>query len=133
MHQFQTMEEEKFVASRKCTLQKTECSEPYWKKPRLTQFPLLEIQVWFQIHSPNLKGKTFFGHQSVPMWTGWNTRKHTKTSPQQLVCYIGHIQLHPTRADIVKKTLKHSQVVAEEYRQKYALVTYDLASVSKQG
>ena len=45
MHQFQTMEEEKFVASRKHTLQKTECLEPYWKKPRLTVSPFRNISM----------------------------------------------------------------------------------------
>ena len=65
--------------------------------------------------------------QSVSMWTGWNTRKHTKTSPQQLVCYMKHIQLPSTRADVVKETLKRSQIVAKECGQKYASVTYDLA------
>ena len=38
-----------------------------------------------------------------------------------------HIQLPPTRADVVKETLKSSQIVAKECGQKYALVTYDLA------
>ena len=38
-----------------------------------------------------------------------------------------HIQLPPTRADVVKEILKSSQIVAKECGQKYALVTYDLA------
>ena len=61
------------------------------------------------------------------MWTGWNTRKHTKTSPQQLFSYMKYIQLPPTRVNVVKETLKHSRIVAKECGQKYALVTYDLA------
>ena len=38
-----------------------------------------------------------------------------------------HIQLPPTRADVVKDTLKRSKIVANECGQKYTLVTYDLA------
>lgn len=62
--------------------------------------------------------------QSVPMW---NKRKHTNTSPRQLVCYMKHKQLLPTRADVVKETLKRSKVVVEECGNKYALATYGLA------
>ena len=38
-----------------------------------------------------------------------------------------YIQLPPTTADVVKETLKRSQIVAKECGQKYPLVTYDLA------
>ena len=31
--------------------------------------------------------------QSVPMWARKNNRKYTETSPQQLVCYMKHMQL----------------------------------------
>ena len=49
--------------------------------------------------------------QSVPMCTGWKTRKHAETSPQQPVCYMKHIQLPPTKADVVKETLKHFKLL----------------------
>ena len=53
-------------------------------------------------------------------------KETTEKSPQQLVCYMKHIQLPPVRADVVKETLKRSQIVAKECGQKYASVTYDL-------
>ena len=57
----------------------------------------------------------------------WVEHKETyKVSPQQLVWYMKYMQLRPTRADVVKETLKRSQIVAKECGQKYALVTYDL-------
>ena len=55
----------------------------------------------------------FYNIESVSIWTGWNTRKYTETSPQQLVCYMKHMQLFPTRTDVVKETLKHPQIVAK--------------------
>ena len=69
----------------------------------------------------------FNSFQSIPTQTGWNTKKHTETSPQKLVCYIKQTQLSPTWANLVKETLKRSQVVAEECGPKYSLVTYGLA------
>ena len=71
---------------------------------------------------------SFDNIQCITIWTGWDIRKRTKTSPQQLVCYMNQEQLPPTRADVVKETLKFSQVAEEEYGQKYNLVTYDLAT-----
>ena len=69
----------------------------------------------------------FNSFQSIPTWTGWNTKKHTETSPQKLVCYMKQMQLSPTWASLVKETLKGSQVVAEECGPRYSLVTYGLA------
>ena len=54
-------------------------------------------------------------------------RKYTATSPKQIVCYMKHIELPPTRADVFKEILKLSQVVTEECGYKCTLVTYDLA------
>ena len=38
-----------------------------------------------------------------------------------------NISLPPTREDVVKKTLKRSPPTAQEYGDKYAIATYDLA------
>ena len=52
------------------------------------------------------------------MWTTSKARKHTKTPPQQLFCYMKHMQLPPAKADVFKETTKSSQVIAEECGQK---------------
>ena len=54
---------------------------------------------------------------TLPMRTAWNSRMIEETSPQQTVCYMKHIQLPPTRTDIVQETLKRYQAVAEECGQ----------------
>ena len=41
--------------------------------------------------------------------------------------YIQHTKLPPTRNDVVKETLRQSEIVASECNEPYALVTYDLA------
>ena len=45
-----------------------------------------------------------------------------------------HIKLPPNRNDVVKETLRQSQIVASECNEPYALVTYDLtvAKIAKQ-
>ena len=45
-----------------------------------------------------------------------------------------HIKLPPNRNDVVKETLRQSQIVASECSESYALVTYDLtvAKIAKQ-
>ena len=58
---------------------------------------------------------------NVPMWVGWNSHL------QQRVCYMKHIQLPPTRLDVVRETLKRSQDVSDECGQTHRIVTYDLA------
>ena len=62
----------------------------------------------------------------VPMWIGWNTRRSENNPAKQRVCCMKPIQLPPTRIDFVKKTIHPSQIVAKEFGQGYALVTYDL-------
>ena len=121
-----------------CGIKKThhvedpECLEPNWKKPRLTQFPFFRNITMIPNTFTKFKMEdllwiaAFNNIQSVPMWTGWNTRKHTEVSPQQLAWYMKYMRLPLTRADVVKETLKRSQIVAKECGQKYALVTYDL-------
>ena len=61
------------------------------------------------------------------MWHGWNSLKEVDINPQQKVFYMQHIKLPPTRNDVVKETLRRSQIVASECNEPYALVTYDLA------
>ena len=60
------------------------------------------------------------------MWIGWNTRRSENNPAKQRVYCMKPIQLPPTRIDFVKKTIHPSQIVAKEFGQGYALVTYDL-------
>ena len=53
--------------------------------------------------------------------------KGVDINPQQKVFYIQHIKLPKTRNDVVKDTLRQSQIVASKCNEPYALVTYDLA------
>ena len=69
----------------------------------------------------------------IAMWIGWNTLAKPSSLKQRL-CYMKHIQLPPTRTDVVKKTMKRSKLVAKNCNQQYVIVTYDLAiaKVAKQ-
>ena len=114
--------------------------EPYWKKPKQTNFDFFHYTVtpntsyviakqldmiWMMI--VNLTDT------KIPMWLGWNSL--SKTVPiKQRVCYMKHIQLPPTRTDVVKETMKRSQAVSKDCGQQFTVVTYDLAiaKVAKQ-
>ena len=89
----------------------TEWLELCWKKPRLAKCPFLRNitmipNTFTKFKTEDLPWVAAFNNiQSDPMWTRWNTREHTETSPQQLVSYMKHIQLPPTGIDVVKETL----------------------------
>ena len=57
---------------------------------------------------------------TIPFWTGWNSLRITEANPKQVVCYMDHIQLPPTRLDVVMETLKRSQAVARECVEQYS-------------
>ena len=63
----------------------------------------------------------------APMWAGWNTQQYPESIKKKVVCYMQNIRLPRGREDVVKETLKRSQVVAKECGAEYAIVTYDLA------
>ena len=53
--------------------------------------------------------------------------RFTDTSPKQIVHYMNHIRYPPTRNDVVKETMVRSQQVSKKCKQRYTIVTYDLA------
>ena len=120
-------------------LYNTEEIQPYWKKPRMSQFPYIKTIVFGpeSLHKycdyDTLWMIAFNKNDKIPMWTGWNTSQ-TKEANLQKIGYMKHIQLPPTRADVMRETLIRSQTVAAECGQEDALVTYDLAiaKVAKQ-
>ena len=61
------------------------------------------------------------------MWHGWNSLHEVDINPKQKVFYMKSIRLPPTRNDVVKETLRRSQILAHECNEDHALVTYDLA------
>ena len=113
-------------------LYNTEEVQPYWKKPKMSQFPYVKTIVFGpeSLHKycdyDTLWMIAFNKNDKIPMWTGWNTSK-VKEENLQRVGYMKHIQLPPTRADVIRETLVRSQTVAAECGQEDALVTYDLA------
>ena len=111
-----------------------ETIEPYYKKPKISQhdftFNKLLPPKSFSVYSTRnvlwTIGKSVSPHD-LPMWHGWNSLHEVDINPKQNVFYMQHIKLPPTRNDVVKETLRRSQIVAEECHEDYALVTYDLA------
>ena len=106
--------------------------QPYWKKPKMSQFPQLKTIIFspesFHVYQDldTLWMIAFNNSYNTPMWTGFNTQ-HTYETNHQEVGYMKHIKLPPTRYDVVRETLVRSQAVAKECGQSQALVTYDLA------
>ena len=106
--------------------------QPYWKKPKMFQFPQLKTIIFspesFHVYQDldTLWMIAFNNSNSIPMWTGFNTQRTCETNHQR-VGYMKHIKLPPTRYDVVRETLARSQAVAKECGQSQALVTYDLA------
>lgn len=111
-----------------------QCIEPYYKKPRISDHDFknekFEPPKTFSILS-NKRSlwslARYLFPNDVPMWNGWNSIHIDDDSHKQVVCYMDHIQLPPTRYDVVKETLRRSQKVSKECNENYAIVTYDLA------
>ena len=86
-------------------LYNTEEIQPYWKKPRISQFPYIKAIVFGpeSLHKycdyDTLWMIAFNKKDKIPMWTGWNTSE-TKEANLQKIGYMKHIQLPPTRAVI---------------------------------
>lgn len=63
----------------------------------------------------------------VPMWVGFNSRIDDSNSPKQIISYLTPINSSPTNTSVVLETMKRSFEIAEELKQPYIQVTYDLA------
>ncbi|CAH0396002.1 unnamed protein product [Bemisia tabaci] len=68
----------------------------------------------------------FFQVPKTPMWVGFNSRVTVDLQPRQKVCYLTPINSSPTDKSVVAETLRQSLKIAEELRQGYIQVTYDL-------
>ena len=99
--------------------------QPYWKKPKMSQFPQLKTIIFspesFHVYQDldTLWMIAFNNLYSIPMWTGFNTQRTYETNHQR-VGYMKHIKLPPTRYDVVRETLVRSQAVAKECGQSQA-------------
>ena len=123
-----------------CQFSKASCNvkndtiEPYYKNPKISEHEFASQELLppasFSVYNTRnilwTIGKSLFPYD-LPMWHGWNSLKEVDINPQQKVFYMQHIKLPPTRNDVVKETLRRSQIVASECNEPYALVTYDLA------
>ena len=108
--------------------------EPYHKKPKISHH-YFEVSQFFPTSSYTTKSscytlwtiaKSAFNDE-VPMWHGWNYLHEIDINPEQNVLYMQHIELPPTRNDVVKETMRRSQIVSAACHQEYTVVAYDLA------
>ena len=107
--------------------------EPYRKKPKRNSFVYEIKDKPDPPHLLTITCRDLFWMMNMaiipktPMWIGWNSCVTPDPFPKQQIGYMENINLPPTRLDVVAKTLKQSQQVAQECQQEYAIVTYDLA------
>ena len=71
-----------------------------------------------------------FTHK-LPLFTGFFSQFVIDKLPKTSIAYMDPISLPPTRNDVVQETMVRSVKVAQETRQGYAVVTYDLAIALK--
>ena len=119
---------------RKVVTRDTQQLEPHWKKTSINLHDF-ENQTFFppETYSYFTKMNTLWSltkcllPNTIPFWTGWNSLRITEANLKQVVCYMDHIQLPPTRLNGVTETLKRSQAMARECGEQYSIATYDLA------
>ena len=101
---------------------------PYKKKPSIRKF---EYKIYNMEAPPNLSKAEKMDRnwmlachllKETPMWRGWNSLVHEDELPQQTIGYTENIDPPPTRLDVIQETLRLSQMVAEEWGEKYAIV-----------
>ena len=63
----------------------------------------------------------------TPFWTDWNLLVTEDPLPRQRIVYMENLNLPPTRLDVVAETLRLSQRFAQECREDFVVVHYDLA------
>ena len=95
--------------------------QPYHKKPKIFVYNFVAVMFF---PPENLSGyqhrnllwicaKILHPHD-IPMWHGWTYRNDVDIHPKQRTVYMQHIELPPTRYDVVMETLVYSQKVSEE-------------------
>ena len=67
-----------------------------------------------------MAGKLFSKTQT---WASWNTQRYNDPIRKNVVCSMQNITLPPTGEDLVKQTLKRSQIVEKKCVDKYAFAT----------
>lgn len=106
---------------------------PYRKKPRMTHFQYANAEY---SKLPDISGRArkldtlflvrHYTSNTVPMWTGFNTRLHRDSLPKQVVHYMPNLNQPITKNEVVADTMRTSMKCAKECGQMYGLVTYDL-------
>lgn len=107
--------------------------QPYRKKPKMDTFAYTVTEI--PKTASSTRGKQvdklwMMGHahkaERLPMWAGFNAKFHKDKIQKQDVYYLPNLDQPPTENEVVIETMKISQRCAEECKQNYALVTYDL-------
>lgn len=109
----------------------------YAKKPKMIE-KLLPIDS--ELRKINSNSHTFYEKLDIlwvlshylkipktPMWVEFNSKLVSDNSIKQKVSYLNPINHSPTNISVVYETMRQSQKIAEELRQTYMQVTYDLA------
>lgn len=69
--------------------------------------------------------------EKLPLSNGYYSLFVRDTLPKTVIAYMDPISQPPTRNDVVQETMVRSMKVAAENKQKYAIVSYDLAVALK--
>lgn len=64
-------------------------------------------------------------------WFAWHSERIIDNNPVQNIGYLPNLNMSPTVDAVVLKTLQIAQNILRECKQKYIIVTYDLAIASK--
>ena len=69
--------------------------------------------------------------QKLSLFSGFFSQFVTDNLPQTVIAYMDPLSQPPTRNDVVQEMMVRLLKVADEMKQKYAIVTYDLAVAQK--
>lgn len=113
--------------------------QPYTKKPKLIEKllsinnPLRNVQPTNLITFQHIKFSWLLSHflqiPQTPMFVGFNSLIYNDATVMQKVSYLSTINLSPTNKAVIRETMFTSLKVADECREMFIEVTYDLAIV----
>ena len=100
------------------------------------QFTLMTSREVTEVGRLRQKGLDFMwllqtSSQKTPLFTGFFSRFVTDCLPQTVITYMDPISQPLTGNDVVQETMVRSFKVADETKQSYAVVSYDLAAALK--
>lgn len=109
---------------------------PYRGRPKMTSFDYRNTEVFNQPdickHGKHMDFAWLMAHaldvENVPMWIGFMSKYYVDKLPQQVVRYLPNMRQPITGLDVIQETLDFTQRCAQECRQTYGVVTYDLAA-----